>query len=239
MRRFAAAAFALSLSLPACAPYSLAPSAAPATFANPVLDRDFPDPAVLRAADGFYYAYATQTTLADGVTVNVQVARSPDLVAGAILCGPHLPGVGGGEYRMHRLITMGLIAGSGILAALPAAAQTPAVMPQLAPREVLLEVDAAGCSVNPADSASLPIMVMARGATAAEARAAVDAKVRLVTEVARAAGVAAADIQTVAVPIGPGFIGNEARRCSRSMRSASSAARRPAPPSSSPSAAKA
>ena len=31
------------------------------TYANPVLDADFPDPAVIRAPDGFYYAYATQT----------------------------------------------------------------------------------------------------------------------------------------------------------------------------------
>jgi len=41
---------------------------------NPVLDRDFPDPAVLIAPDGWYYAYATQS---DGF--NFQVARSRDL----------------------------------------------------------------------------------------------------------------------------------------------------------------
>jgi arabinan endo-1,5-alpha-L-arabinosidase len=49
-----------------------------------VLDADFPDPTVLRASDGFYYAYATQTEVRrpDGpaATVNVQVARSRDLV---------------------------------------------------------------------------------------------------------------------------------------------------------------
>jgi arabinan endo-1,5-alpha-L-arabinosidase len=49
------------------------------TYVNPVLDADFPDPAVLQAADGFYYAYATQT-LRDGQWINIQVARSPDLV---------------------------------------------------------------------------------------------------------------------------------------------------------------
>ena len=58
-------------------------SAIPATLAgsytNPVLDADFPDPAVILAPDGFYYAYATQT-LRDGEWVNVQVARSSDLV---------------------------------------------------------------------------------------------------------------------------------------------------------------
>ena len=30
-------------------------------YANPILDADFPDPAVILAADGYYYAYATQT----------------------------------------------------------------------------------------------------------------------------------------------------------------------------------
>jgi arabinan endo-1,5-alpha-L-arabinosidase len=50
-----------------------------ATFANPVLDADFPDPAVLKASDGYYYAYATQTDRKPPV-VNLQVARSLDLV---------------------------------------------------------------------------------------------------------------------------------------------------------------
>ncbi|HEU0097247.1 MAG TPA: glycoside hydrolase family 43 protein [Allosphingosinicella sp.] len=53
---------------------------APARFANPVLDSDFPDPAVIRAGDGYYYAYATQTER-DGKWINFQVARSRDLVA--------------------------------------------------------------------------------------------------------------------------------------------------------------
>lgn len=51
---------------------------APASYPNPVLDADFPDPAVIRAPDGHYYAYATQSER-DGKTVNVQVARSRDL----------------------------------------------------------------------------------------------------------------------------------------------------------------
>ena len=50
-----------------------------ATYANPVLDQDFPDPALIRAPDGFYYAYATQTERA-GKMINIQVARSSDLV---------------------------------------------------------------------------------------------------------------------------------------------------------------
>jgi arabinan endo-1,5-alpha-L-arabinosidase len=51
----------------------------PRLYTNPVLDEDFPDPAVIQAADGFYYAYATQT-LRDGHWINIQVARSADLV---------------------------------------------------------------------------------------------------------------------------------------------------------------
>jgi len=47
-------------------------------FANPVIDADFPDPTVIKAPDGLYYAYATQTQR-DGRWVNIQVARSTDL----------------------------------------------------------------------------------------------------------------------------------------------------------------
>jgi arabinan endo-1,5-alpha-L-arabinosidase len=49
------------------------------TYTNPVFDEDFPDPAVIQAPDGYYYAYATQT-LRDGKWINIQVARSRDLV---------------------------------------------------------------------------------------------------------------------------------------------------------------
>jgi arabinan endo-1,5-alpha-L-arabinosidase len=55
------------------------PSPPPATFANPVIDSDFPDPAILKAKDGYYYVYATQTER-DGRWINLQVARSRDLV---------------------------------------------------------------------------------------------------------------------------------------------------------------
>jgi arabinan endo-1,5-alpha-L-arabinosidase len=48
-------------------------------YLNPVMDRDFPDPAVLRAPDGWIYAYATQTPL-NGSMHNIQVARSRNLV---------------------------------------------------------------------------------------------------------------------------------------------------------------
>lgn len=42
------------------------------------IDADFPDPAVLRAEDGTFYAYATQA-MVEGRQVNIQIARSPDL----------------------------------------------------------------------------------------------------------------------------------------------------------------
>ena len=72
MRAALPLAFLLAAAAAACA----GPAAAPrAEYANPVLDADFPDPAVLRAGDGFYYAYATQ-----GNGTNIQAARSRDLV---------------------------------------------------------------------------------------------------------------------------------------------------------------
>ena len=66
----------VAFTLSGCAAQPLAQ--APAPHSNPVLDADFPDPAVIRAPDGFYYAYATQTER-DGKWVNLQVARSTDL----------------------------------------------------------------------------------------------------------------------------------------------------------------
>lgn len=49
------------------------------SYVNPILDADFPDPTVILAPDGFYYAYATQTLLGE-TWVNIQVARSADLL---------------------------------------------------------------------------------------------------------------------------------------------------------------
>jgi arabinan endo-1,5-alpha-L-arabinosidase len=67
-----------SLGLGSCAtPIAQAPVAA--TFANPVLDGDFPDPTVIRAPDGSYYAYATQSER-NGRMLNIQVAHSSDLM---------------------------------------------------------------------------------------------------------------------------------------------------------------
>lgn len=70
-------ALAASVTLGSCV---TAPLQRPAAlYANPVLDADFPDPTVIRASDGFYYAYATQSER-DGKWINMQVARSADLV---------------------------------------------------------------------------------------------------------------------------------------------------------------
>jgi arabinan endo-1,5-alpha-L-arabinosidase len=49
-------------------------------YANPVFDEDFPDPTVIDAGGGWFYAYATQGDVA-GRVQNIQVARSRDLVA--------------------------------------------------------------------------------------------------------------------------------------------------------------
>jgi arabinan endo-1,5-alpha-L-arabinosidase len=77
---------------------SSSPAASPAegnaepsarTYCNPVLDSDFPDPALLHADDGYYYAYATQT-LRGEAWINIQLARSADLVTWEYL-GDALP----------------------------------------------------------------------------------------------------------------------------------------------------
>ena len=74
----------LLLALGACQrparPGAASPAAtAPATYANPVWSLDFPDPTIIRAADGSYYAYGTQGSY-EGKANNIQVARSQDLV---------------------------------------------------------------------------------------------------------------------------------------------------------------
>ncbi|HKX91030.1 MAG TPA: glycoside hydrolase family 43 protein [Sphingomicrobium sp.] len=71
------ALFAAALALCGCTSLQFAPPES--AYHNPVLDADFPDPAVIRAPDGFYYAFATQTER-NGKWLNIQVARSADLV---------------------------------------------------------------------------------------------------------------------------------------------------------------
>jgi arabinan endo-1,5-alpha-L-arabinosidase len=77
MRRFTAFLCA-TLALAGCATTERAQAPA-AAYTNPVLDENFPDPAVLRASDGYFYVYATQGE-ADGRMLNIQAARSLDLV---------------------------------------------------------------------------------------------------------------------------------------------------------------
>jgi arabinan endo-1,5-alpha-L-arabinosidase len=60
-----------------------------ATYRNPLTAAEFADPAVLRAPDGWYYAYATQGAPA-GRMLNIQVARSRDLARWDLL-GDALP----------------------------------------------------------------------------------------------------------------------------------------------------
>lgn len=48
-------------------------------YTNPVVDDNFPDPTVIEAHDGYYYVYTTNAEV-NGKTINIQVARSSDLV---------------------------------------------------------------------------------------------------------------------------------------------------------------
>lgn len=49
------------------------------TFVNPVYNKDFADPTVIKAADGYYYAYGTNTVLEEK-SIRIQVLKSKDLV---------------------------------------------------------------------------------------------------------------------------------------------------------------
>src|SRR5215217_7700288 len=50
------------------------------SYTNPIFDFDFPDPSILQATDGWYYAYATQGITPEFKYENIQAARSRDLV---------------------------------------------------------------------------------------------------------------------------------------------------------------
>lgn len=68
---------------------ALASPAPHATYRNPVIADNFPDPMVLRDGPGRYYAYAT-TSMRGGKALNIQVAKSADLVHWTVL-GDALP----------------------------------------------------------------------------------------------------------------------------------------------------
>jgi len=80
----------------------------PGTYTNPVFDHDAPDPGVLRAPDGTFYAYTTQSIYLD--MVEIPILASTDLVhwrqVGDAL--PHPPdwvvgGPGGDVWAPHPL----------------------------------------------------------------------------------------------------------------------------------------
>lgn len=56
------------------------PAVAQKTYTNPVLKTVFADPAVIKAPDGWFYAYATRTWHEEKKMVNIQIAKSKDLV---------------------------------------------------------------------------------------------------------------------------------------------------------------
>lgn len=58
-------------------------------YTNPVMNIDFADPTPVKAPDGHYYVYATNSEV-NGKTVNIQVARSEDLVTWTMV-GDALP----------------------------------------------------------------------------------------------------------------------------------------------------
>jgi arabinan endo-1,5-alpha-L-arabinosidase len=60
------------------------------SYANPVLDLDFPDPATLTTPNGTTYVYATQGNNGGTTTLNIRVARSNDLTKWTLL-GDALP----------------------------------------------------------------------------------------------------------------------------------------------------
>ena len=53
------------------------PAPRTAAIVNPVIDANFPDPAALKAPDGYYYVYTTQV---ESKVPNIQIARSRDLM---------------------------------------------------------------------------------------------------------------------------------------------------------------
>ena len=91
MRRLLRSLIALAV-VTATAGCALSPARqeAASSYANPVLDMDFPDPATLVAADGFTYVYATQGSGADGTMHNLRVARSRNLTEWTLI-GDALP----------------------------------------------------------------------------------------------------------------------------------------------------
>lgn len=68
-------------------------------FENPVVDANFPDPTIVKAGDGYFYVYATNSGV-NGKTHNMQVRRSKDLVKWEVLgdAMPETPSWGSGDF---------------------------------------------------------------------------------------------------------------------------------------------
>jgi len=99
---------------------------------------------------------------------------------------------------MRMLFAAALMAASALAATAPpaaAAADPIAAAPQLAPGEVLLSVNGLGAVRSPATLATVTGTADARAASEAEARQALQAKLRDMTAAARAAGATADDIR--------------------------------------------
>jgi len=92
----------------------------PATYKNPVFEPDLADPTVIRASDGWFYAYGTENTWNDGVHHIVPIIKSQNLVqwqfvADAFATRPHWKSEGGiwapdvtyvnGKYYMYYSIS--------------------------------------------------------------------------------------------------------------------------------------
>jgi hypothetical protein len=95
---------------------------------------------------------------------------------------------------MFNVVAAAALAVSG-LSADAAVGDSPVSLPQLAPGEVLLSVNGLGNVRSPATLATVSATADARGATEAEARQALQAKIREMTAAARAAGAGADDIR--------------------------------------------
>jgi len=105
---------------------------------------------------------------------------------------------------------VGISAASCLAAAAAAPAIADSARPELGPGEVLLETTAQGSVSTPATKVTVTIPFSAKGATAAEARRALDVLGERLIAAARAAGLAAADLRISQSAGGVGFVGNEA-----------------------------
>lgn len=56
------------------------PTTADTVYQNPVFEPDLADPSVIRAADGWFYAYGTQNHWASGINRITPIVRSRNLV---------------------------------------------------------------------------------------------------------------------------------------------------------------